>query len=326
MNEPLITEVRRIHLIFKTHLDVGFTDFAANVVNNYINQYIPKAIALAQHLRETESSDRFIWTTGSWLIYEYLEQAKDAERRRMEEAISAGDIRWHALPFTTHSENMDVNLFRFGLSLSQKLDRRFGKQTIAAKMTDVPGHTRGIVPLLEEAGVKFLHIGVNGASTPPDVPPVFVWRDPSGSEVTVMYHKGSYGDLMIVPGMTDAIAFAHTGDNLGPQTAEQLHHTYQLLRDRLPGVEITASTMDAFAGQLMQVKASLPIVTQEIGDTWIHGAATDPLKEARYRELLRWQQECLEAGTSAGELWRIQSKVTDRSRTHLGTGFKNALE
>ena len=41
MNEPLITEVRRIHLIFKTHLDVGFTDFAANIVNNYISHYIP---------------------------------------------------------------------------------------------------------------------------------------------------------------------------------------------------------------------------------------------------------------------------------------------
>ena len=31
-------------------------------------------------------------------------------------------------------------------------------------MTDVPGHTLGIVPLLAEAGVRFLHLGVNTAS------------------------------------------------------------------------------------------------------------------------------------------------------------------
>jgi len=74
-------------------------------------------------------------------------------------------------------------LFEFGLSLSQELDARFGRQTIAAKMTDVPGHTRGIVPLLAQAGVKFLHIGVNPASTVPGVPPLFRWQDPSGAEI-----------------------------------------------------------------------------------------------------------------------------------------------
>ena len=96
----------------------------------------------------------------------------------MEDAILAGDITWHGLPFTTHSELMDADLFRFGLSLSKELDNRFGKHTIAAKLTDVPGHTRGIIPLLADAGIKFLHIGVNPGSTVPGVPPLFRWQDP----------------------------------------------------------------------------------------------------------------------------------------------------
>src|SRR5262249_15134854 len=145
-----------------------------------------------------------------------------------------GDIVWHGLPLTTHSELMSPDLFRFGLSLSQELDARFGKKTIAAKMTDVPGHTRGIVPLLAEARIQFLHIGVNPASTPPAVPPVFVWRSPDGSEVMVMYQKGSYGDLQIVPGLDEAIAFAHTEDNKGPQTIEQVRETYAHLREEFP--------------------------------------------------------------------------------------------
>lgn len=287
----LVNPTRKIHLIFKTHLDVGFTDFSSNVVENYFHHYIPAAIRLAQGLRLPGSADRFVWTTGSWLIYEYLEQASPKDRSMMEEAISLGDIAWHGLPFTTHSELMDASLFRFGLSLSQSLDQRFGKRTIAAKMTDVPGHTRAIVPLLAEAGIQFLHIGVNGASTPPDVPPVFVWRDPSGAEVMVMYHKGSYGELMVVPGLTDAISFAHTGDNLGPQSAEQLHSAYQEIRRQFPRVEVIASTLDAFAVELGKIRQSLPVVTAEIGDTWIHGAGTDPYKIARFRQLLRWRQK-----------------------------------
>ena len=292
---------QRIHVIFKTHLDVGFTDFARRVVENYFQNYIPRAIALARELRESESAERFIWTTGSWLIYEYLEQAAPEQRRAMEAAIQAGDIVWHALPFTTHSENMDAALFRFGLGLSQELDGRFGRRTIAAKMTDVPGHTRGIVPLLAEAEVQFLHIGVNEASTPPNAPPVFVWRDPAGAEVMVMYHK-SYGDLMTVPGLEDAIYFAHTGDNHGPQGPEQLRATYEALRARFPLATVEASTLDNFATRLLTVRESLPVVTQEIGDTWIHGVGADPTKIRRYRALLRQRSAWLEQGVPAEKL------------------------
>lgn len=325
-NSPAAGDIRRIHVIFKTHLDVGFTDFSANVVRNYFTSYIPRAIELAIELRQSRSPYRFTWTTGSWLIYEYLEQAGAKERRAMENAIAAGDITWHALPFTTHSEMLDPSLFRYGLSLSRRLDERFGRRTIAAKMTDVPGHTRGIVPLLAEAGVSFLHIGVNGASTPPDVPPVFNWRDPEGAEVMVMYHKGSYGDLMIVPGLEDAIVFAHTGDNLGPQSAEDLTRTYQEISRRFPGRAVLASTMDAFAANLGKIRGSLPVIEAEIGDTWIHGAGTDPKKVAAYRELCRLRREWLEHGDSPDSLDGFSRKlllVPEHTwgldvKTHLG--------
>ena len=110
--------IRKIHLVFKTHLDVGFTDYAHKVVENYFTRFIPKALDTAEELRRSGGPERFVWTTGSWLIYEYLEQAGQAERTRLERAIVAGDITWHGLPFTLHSELLDPELFRFGLSLS----------------------------------------------------------------------------------------------------------------------------------------------------------------------------------------------------------------
>ncbi len=276
----------KVHLIFKTHLDIGFTDYARNVVDGYFNNFIPKALETARVLRE--HGKRFIWTTGSWLIYEYLEQASPENRKRMEDAIALGDIVWHGLPFTTHTELMNPSLFRFGLSLSQSLDKRFGRHTIAAKMTDVPGHTRGIVPLMAEAGIRFLHIGVNPASTVPDVQPVFVWQDESGARLIVMYQRGSYGDAMIVPGLDDAIAFAHTADNIGPQSPTEALQNYREMQQRFPNAGVVASTLDAFAEKLLTIEAQLPIVTAEIGDTWMHGVGTDPKKVAQLRALLRW--------------------------------------
>lgn len=283
---------QKIHLIFKTHLDVGFTGYAADVVRTYFEKYIPTALHTALEIRQSGRPERFIWTTGSWLIYEYLEQATPEQRQEMESAILAGDIIWHALPFTTHTELMDVKLFRAGLSISQELDRRFGKHTIAAKLTDVPGHTRGIVPLLTEAGVRFFHVGVNSGSTLPAVPPLFRWQDPSGAEIIVLYESG-YGNVFRLQGMEDSLAFGHTLDNLGPQSPGQVFDIYQSLQAAFPGAEIFASTLSAYAEKLEPIRSQLPVVTQEIGDTWIHGVGSDPIKVSQFRELLRLRSEWL---------------------------------
>ncbi len=283
-------ENKQIHVIYKTHLDVGFTDFAGNVGKEYLNHYIPKALQIARDLRESGVTQRFIWTTGSWIIYEYLEKADARGRQRMEEAIDAGDIRWHSLPFTTHTEYMDASLFRYGLSLSKRLDERFGITTIAAKMSDVPGHTRAMIPLLLEAGTKFLHIGCNPALTPPSVPPAFCWKDRQGSEITVMYQVG-YGSYMEPEGLGHALMFEHTNDNLGPQTMQEVIEGQKKIQEAHPNAKVSASDLNSFAAELCRISSRLPVIEQEIGDTWIHGVGTDPKKTAQFRVLQRARKE-----------------------------------
>ncbi|MDY6857513.1 MAG: DUF5054 domain-containing protein [Thermodesulfobacteriota bacterium] len=288
--------VNTVYVIFKTHLDIGFTDFARTVKRRYIECFLPAAIDLAERLRKQYRVARFVWTTGSWLIYESLEESKGEARKRLENAIVSGDIVWHALPFTTHTELMDASLFRFSLSLSHKLDMRFGKETIAGKMTDVPGHTRAVVPLLAEAGIRFLHIGVNPASTSPDVPEVFVWRHTNDTEVVVMYHKCGYGGTSHLPGMTSALAVTHTDDNLGPPDNREVSRVFNQLKKIFPEARIVASTLDNYARELLQIKETLPVIEGEIGDTWIHGVGTDPKKVAQFRELSRLRSKWLTSG------------------------------
>lgn len=290
-----MSNLERVHVIFKTHLDIGFTHLAANVARQYREEFIPKALDLAERMADGPGADRFVWTVGSWLIQHYLELADEADRKRMERAIERGFIAWHALPFTTHTELMDPRLFTDGLSLSRRLDERYGKTTIAAKMTDVPGHTIAMVPLLQEAGVRYLHIGVNPASKLPAVPKLFRWRTSNGAEIIVNY-AGAYGEVLEADGLKDALVFAHTGDNCGPPAEAEIRAQFAELRQRFPGAEVMASTLDAFAARLEAVRDRLPVVTEEIGDTWIHGAATDPRKLAEYRELLRLRRRWLAEG------------------------------
>ncbi len=291
-------KIKKIHLLFKTHLDVGYTDYAHKVKDKYFNSYFQKAMKTAQTLRWRDMDERFVWTVGSWAIYEYLHEVKGADKRKMESALRRGDISWHGLPFTTHSELLDPELFAFGLGMSKELDRKFHKKTIAAKMTDVPGHTRGIVPLLAKAGIRLLHIGVNPTSTPLDVPPAFIWRHKDGSEVIVIYQKGQYGGLTVLPGMDEALLFAHTNDNLGPQSSDNVRAMFHDLKRKYPSVEIVASTLDDFARAVIRQKPKLPVLTDEFGDSWIYGTGTDPTKVRRYLELRRLRTRWLKDGTA----------------------------
>ncbi len=278
---------KTIHLIFKTHLDIGFTDHAEKVRRQYHERFIPQAIQTGEHFfAEDPDNPMFIWTTGAWLIHDHLATQPPESVDRLERAIERGLIRWHALPFTTHSELMSPNLFRAGLSYCAELDKRFGRKTTAAKMTDVPGHTRGIVPLLAEAGVKFLHLGVNTASPVPDVPDIFRWAGPDGSEIVVMY-QNSYGATQFPEGFSEGISFAHTGDNLGPQGISQTVDIHRALRHHAPDADIRASGLDEYGEILWQRREEFPRLDIEIGDSWIHGSGSDPIKIQRFLALQR---------------------------------------
>lgn len=279
--------VKKVHAIFKTHLDIGFTELSSKVEQRYIDEFIPKAIAVAEQLRKEGAAERYVWTTGSWLVDAYLRQASPQAARELREAILRGDIVWNGVPYTVESESMNKEMFAGILKLSHRLDAEFGKKTVAAKMTDVPGHTRSIVPLLCDAGITFLQIGVNSAATVPSIPPICLWRDTaSGKEVVLMYQK-TYGEDMILPDGKTAVSINFTNDNKGPHTIERVKNIYAELRRRYPNAEITASSLNAVAADIETMRDRMPVLTSEIGDTWIYGYGSSPLRMARYRELSR---------------------------------------
>lgn len=286
--------MKKVFVVSKTHLDLGFTDYAENIKKKYLNSFIPDAINFAEMVN-TSDKKYFVWTTGSWLLKEMLNTADNTQKEKLVNAIKNGDIAPHAMPFTTHSELLDYDTFDYGLSIVDDLDKIRGRKTVAAKMTDVPGHTKGIVKLLASHGIKLLHIGVNGVSAMPEVPECFLWKD-GGYEVAVVY-SGDYGGAFKCDFMDEVLYFDHTLDNHGVPSPKKVMDKFDKIQSQFPDYEITAGTMDDFADIIWQYKDKLPVFDGEIGDTWIHGAATDPYKSASLRELMRLKREWLADGT-----------------------------
>jgi hypothetical protein len=71
------------------------------------------------------------------------------------------------------------------------------------------------------------------------------------------------------------------------------------LAAQFPNAEIVACNLSDMAKAIAPHRDALPVVTQEIGDTWIYGVASDPLKVARYREVARLREHWISAGKLA---------------------------
>ena len=76
---------------------------------------------------------------------------------------------------------------------------------------------------------------------------------------------------------------------------------YEILRAEFPQAKIMASTLENFFMAVEPIKSKLPVITKEIGDTWIQGIASDPRKIAEFRAVARVMDGCYKHG----EYWSV---------------------
>lgn len=291
----------RVHVVYKTHLDLGYTDLAAGVLARYREEFIPTAIGLARDLQESTGRREFVWSTGSWLVAHALEYGTPSQRSQLDAAIRDGLVAWHALPFSTQTEMQSRKTIDHGIQITRRLDDEYGRTTVAGKMTDVPGHTVGLVPALAAAGIRYFHVGVNPASPVPGVPHHFRWVAPDGSEVVTSYDT-SYGsdqstaDVKRIPGANEALFLAFTNDNTGPPARDAVTQLLDTLRSRYPDADVAGSDLDAFGRTAWEAREHLPVFDLEIGDSWIYGASSDPTLLSRFTRLQRLRDRWLREG------------------------------
>lgn len=312
--------IKTVHLIFANHLDIGYHINIPGVVGNdaavlsqYMTEFMVKAAKVSDDLRKLGGPERYRYLTHSFLVSLFLDCPShigiscpsSEDVATIKAAAHRGDIVWHALPHNFQTELMDVELLQYAVRLGRELDQRFGlplKKVMSQR--DVPGLTRAAIPILADAGITALSVGVNSGSAPPAVPKntPFIWRDErSNTSLFAFWHPGGYSGLPVdsaeecvtVEGFEHALCAAwQYWDNAGPHSVEQVLEIYTRVRESFPGAQIIASTLDDFVTELEAAAPSLdlPVVTQEIGDTWIYGVGSDPAKVSEYRSLLRFRR------------------------------------
>ena len=297
--------------------------WAYHIVNRYFDQFIPQAIALAEEGRRNGTV--YSYMTQSWVASLYL----DCERAGMlswpgsgaaavglpnlhcpnasavaafKSALKRGDIFLHAFPHDGEASYYpDSSLFESALSIAETLAEEIGfEPPVSVSQRDVPGWTRAALPLLKKHGIIGLSFGAGTPPGKPDVPPLCVWKDEaSGADVVLTYETGYGGDstLFVLPNGV-ALAVAWQGDNTGPAPLDDVANFYAQVSSRYPGAKVSASTFDAFfkIANEPAIKAQLPVVTEEIGDGWLYGVPSDPLKNAQFREASRQRLACINSG------------------------------
>ena len=161
-----------------------------------------------------------------------------------------------------------------------------------------------VIKYFLESGIGAVSVGVNWASAPPDVPKLFLWkeREEDSDGVVAMWNKGGYpvnagftiqypggvsiDDAIISKADKQALVFAFRTDNSGPPlSVDEIMTSYGIISQEFKGARVFASTIENFAAKV--TKSSLPVITNEIGDTWIQGVASDPRKMSLYRAAIR---------------------------------------
>ena len=313
--------LKQVIVVHKTHFDIGYTELARDVVTRYRTTMIDKALDVMDMSRALPPEQRFIWTVPGWPMSQILWDGQEpARRERVLRAFRSGQFAVHALPFTTHTESLDLEDLVRGLGFSSRLARMAAIELPRdAKMTDVPSHSWVLPTLLKHAGVEFLHLGSNRMSSNPDLRPrfgidpehpewyghsLFWWEGPDGSRLLTMYSR-AYGSTLAPPPdwpYQTWLAMIHTGDNAGPPTPEAVRKLIDSAAAEMPGVKVRFGRLSDFADAILAEKPDLPVIRADMPDTWIHGIGSLPAETAAAR-IERPRTAALEALNTLLRAW-----------------------
>jgi len=184
-----------IYLLHHTHLDIGYTHIQSEVLALQ-GKHLEEALKLAKQSADYPPGCRFKWLPeGLWGVEGYMKKASPAEKQNFIAAVRKG---WVGLDALFGNELTALcrpeELFEL-TAYARHLSEKYNITIDSAIITDVPGYTWGLVPVLADSGVKYLSMGPNHVhrigytlSTWGDKP--FYWISPSGQKKVLCWMAG----------------------------------------------------------------------------------------------------------------------------------------
>jgi len=196
--ETVLGPVRKweVYLLPHSHVDIGYTHLQTEVEQLQCG-FLEQSIALARDTAGNPPGSQFKWNSEVlWAVESFLEQASPEKRDEFIDAVRKGWIGLDALYGNELTALCRPEELVALLAFARRLREEYDVPIDAAMISDVPGYTWGLAPVMAQSGVKYLSIGPNSGhrigytrSAWSDRP--FYWVSPSGREKVLFFMAGT---------------------------------------------------------------------------------------------------------------------------------------
>lgn len=199
LHKTILITAQRQWTIFvypHSHVDVGYSNTQENAEIIHKRNLINGA-RLAEETQNNPEGSRYIWNPEVlWPVERYLNNAAPEDRRKILDAIRKGficpDASYLHVNTSACSEEELFQLFNY----RNLLQIETGTPIKTFVQVDIPGISWGIVPVMNQLGIKYVYSITNGGarlgvSSELNYRP-FWWIGPDGKSKVLFFQPGSY--------------------------------------------------------------------------------------------------------------------------------------
>lgn len=305
-----------IYLMHHSHVDIGYTHVQTEVEEKQWS-YIEKCIELAENSQHYPKEAQFKWNIEvMWALDSYWKKASPEKKAKLKNAIQKGWFELDAFYGNELTGLCTSEELVYLMASAQDIASECGVELKSAMISDIPGWTWGIIPVLSQAGVKYLSLGTNtfhriGYTIEDWGDKPFYWQSASGKEkvLTWIHGKGyssfhtGLGAEHVVNKLDEAILLSYMnelraqqypydkvilryniGSDNGPPDA-MLSEKVKNWNDRYESPKlIISTTSEAFSVFEAAYGESLPVIKGDFTGYWEDGAASSAKETAINRE------------------------------------------
>ena len=186
-----------IYVVPHSHTDIGYTDIQTEIERKQVEN-LDKGMALAERTASYPEGARFVWNLEVlWAADLFLQHKNAQEITAFESAVKAGRVALNGLYLNTLTglcrPEEQVRNFTFATQFA----RRLGVTIDTAMISDIPGHSWGLVSAMAQAGIRYFSTSPNffdriGTAQVASADQPFWWVGPSGRERVLTWntHQG----------------------------------------------------------------------------------------------------------------------------------------
>jgi hypothetical protein len=150
-----------LYLLHHSHSDIGYTHHQSEVEEMH-HEFFKEAVELFDKSKIYPEGSRFKWNVEvCWAVESYLEKCSPEEKGNFYRVVRQGGIGLDGLwaneltGICTPEELIQL------IQRSAKVAKACGMELESAMITDIPGYTWSLVPVMAKSGIKYFSPGTN---------------------------------------------------------------------------------------------------------------------------------------------------------------------